>query len=247
MVRHVTLEDGKLYQCEVRESGNIVLTNKANFTVDMYLYQKHYTLYRPSTDYSELHLLCYSTFYFSTAVWNWKSHHQQDHQKQIASVKYSEPINVSRTDFVNRLVTLEEQFDGKNFSVRIAPVLFGDAGVYTCSLASNIFPTIELITVKVTAELSDTVTEGGNVTLNCSVSDVTASTRLVWINGDGETVGEKVLNGEEKSLSLIIQKAERDRGKWMCGVFDQDRLQIIVPYYQELNDSLGSIMEPRQH
>ncbi|XP_072923476.1 uncharacterized protein [Hemitrygon akajei] len=36
MVRHVTVEDGRLYQCEVRENGNIVFTSKANFTVDMY-------------------------------------------------------------------------------------------------------------------------------------------------------------------------------------------------------------------
>ncbi|XP_062908705.1 uncharacterized protein LOC134348852 [Mobula hypostoma] len=33
MVRHVTVEDGKLYQCEVRENGNVVFTSKANFTV----------------------------------------------------------------------------------------------------------------------------------------------------------------------------------------------------------------------
>ncbi|XP_059846455.1 uncharacterized protein LOC132405565 [Hypanus sabinus] len=242
MVRHVTVEDERLYQCEVRENGNVVLTSKADFTVDMYLYQEHYTLYRPSTDYSEFHLVCYSRYvkYF-TAVWNWKSHQRQDHQKQIASVKYSEPINVSRTDLGNRLVALVEQFNGKNFSVRIAPVLFGDAGVYTCSLELTAFLTIELITVKVTAEPSDTVTEGDTVTLSCSVSDVTASTRLVWINGDGETVGEKTLKGEEGSPSLIIQKAERGRGKWTCGVFDQDRLLIIIPYYQELSGIGNSI------
>ncbi|XP_059845855.1 uncharacterized protein LOC132405174 [Hypanus sabinus] len=34
MLRHVTVEDGELYQCEVRENGNIVFTSKANFTVD---------------------------------------------------------------------------------------------------------------------------------------------------------------------------------------------------------------------
>ncbi|XP_072120181.1 uncharacterized protein [Mobula birostris] len=242
MVRHVTVEDGKLYQCEVRENGNIVLTSKADFTVDTALYQQRYTLYRPSTDYSELHLVCYSRYtYYSTAVWNWGSRQQQNHQKQMAAAKYSEPISVHSAKFGNRLLTSVKLFNGKNLSERIVPVLFGDAGIYTCSLGSTTFLTIKLITVKVTAEPSDTVTEEDTVTLSCSVSDVTASTRLVWINGDGETVGDKTLTGEEKSLSLIVQKAERGRGKWTCGVFDQDRLRIIVPYYQELSGIGNSV------
>ncbi|XP_062908706.1 uncharacterized protein LOC134348853 [Mobula hypostoma] len=241
MVRHVTVKDGKLFQCEVRENGNIVLTSKADFTVDTHLYQKRYTLYRPSTEYSELHLVCYYPSAYTHGQWTWKSRQPQDQQKQIASATIHQPINVNSTDFENRLMTSVKKFNGKNFSVRIVPVLFGDAGVYTCFLETNTFLTIELITVKVTAEPSDTVTEGDTVTLSCSVSDVTASTRLVWINGDGKTIGDKTPTGEEKSLGLIVQKAERGRGKWMCGVFDQDRLRIIVPYYQELSGSRNSI------
>ncbi|XP_072120180.1 uncharacterized protein [Mobula birostris] len=241
MVRHVTVEDGKLFQCEVRENGNIVLTSKADFTVDTYLYGKHYILYRSSTDYSELHLVCYCSPAYISAEWTWSLRQPQGRQKQIASAKYSKPINVSSTDFGNRLGTSVKLFNGKDFNVRIVPVLFGDAGIYTCSLGSTKFLTIELITVKVTAEPSDTVTEGDTVTLSCSVSEVTALTRLVWINGDGETVGDKTLTGEEKSLSLIVQKADRGRGKWTCGVFDQDRLRIVLPYYQERSGSGNSI------
>ncbi|XP_062908704.1 uncharacterized protein LOC134348851 [Mobula hypostoma] len=241
MVRHITVEDGKLYQCEVRENSNIVFTSKADFTVGTDLYRKRYTLYRPSTEYSELHLVCYYPSAYTHGQWTWKSRQPQDQQKQIASATIHQPINVSSTDFENQLMTLVEKFNDKNISVRAVPVLFGDAGVYSCSLGSNTFLTIELITVKVTAEPSDTVTERDTITLSCSVSDVTASTRLVWINGDGETVGDKTLTGEEKSLSLNIQKAERGRGKCTCGVFDQDRLRIIVPYYQELSGSGNSI------
>ncbi|XP_059846456.1 uncharacterized protein LOC132405566 [Hypanus sabinus] len=241
MLRHITVEDGKLYQCEVRENGNVVGTSKADFTVNMDLYGGRYTFYRPSTDYSELHLLCYSRFAYGRGVWTWSSRQPHSHQKQIASATEHQPINVHGTDFGNRLMASVEQFDGKNFSAKIAPVLFGDAGIYICSLGSYIFLTIELITVKVTAEPSETVTEGDTATLTCSISDISASTRLVWINGDGENFGEKTLNGEEKSLSLIIHKAERRRGKWKCGVFVQDRLWILVPYYQELSGSVNSI------
>ncbi|XP_078267134.1 uncharacterized protein LOC144599772 [Rhinoraja longicauda] len=87
--------------------------------------------------------------------------------------------------------------------------------------------------VPVTAEPSDAVTEGDNVTLTCSVSHVTESMRLVLINGDGKSVGEKTLNVEDKSQSLVIQKAERGRGNWRCGLFNKDLPRLFVPYYQE--------------
>ncbi|XP_032868266.1 uncharacterized protein LOC116966230 [Amblyraja radiata] len=120
MVRHVTVEDGKLYVCEVRENGNILHTSNGDFTVN-----------------------------------------------------------------------------------------------------------------KFTAELSDVVTEGDNVTLTCSVSHVLGSMRLVWINGDGKRVGEKTLTWKEKSPSLVIQKAERGRGNWRCVLFHQDLPRLFVPYYQK--------------
>ncbi|XP_032872513.1 CD276 antigen homolog [Amblyraja radiata] len=155
--------------------------------------------------------------------------------KVIASAARSQPtiINVKGTNFGNRLVTSGKLYDGKDFNVRIVPVVFQDAGIYTCFLESIPFPTIDLITVKVTAEPSDAVTEGDNVTLTCSVSHDTGSMRLVWINGDGKRVGEKTLTEEEKSLSLVIQKAGRGRGNWRCVLFDQDLPRLFVPNYQK--------------
>ncbi|XP_032871829.1 CD276 antigen homolog [Amblyraja radiata] len=174
----------------------------------------------------------------ASKVWFWSPRPHQ-RLKVIASAARSQPIiiNVNGTNFVNRLVTSGKHFDGKDFNVRIVPVVFQDAGVYTCFLERNLFPAIDLITVKVTAEPSDAVTEGDNVTLTCSVSHVTGSMRLVWINGDGKRVGEKTLTEEEKSPSLVIQKAERGRGNWRCGLFHQDLPRLFVPY-QELRGSL---------
>ncbi|XP_059845857.1 uncharacterized protein LOC132405176 [Hypanus sabinus] len=238
MVRHVTVEDMELYQCEVWENGNVVGTSKADFTVDMGPHNKHYTLYRSVMDHSEFHLMCYSnTENYNNAAWTWLSDLHQSSWKTIATAFKSQPMNVSESHFVNRLMLTKTPFNGWNFSMRVFPVVFEDAGEYTCRLETITFMTITLSTVKVTAEPSDTVTEGDTVTLNCSVSDVTASMRLVWINGDGETFGEKTLSGEDKSLSLIIQKADRGRGKWTCGVFDQKTLQLSVPYNLEVRDN----------
>ncbi|XP_041050290.1 uncharacterized protein LOC121281412 [Carcharodon carcharias] len=249
IVKHVTVEDGKLYECEVKENGSIVITGNADFPVDKNIFEKNYTLYRSGTGHSELYLICYDYYDNSlpshnTAAWSWRSQHLQNHEKEIASASKSQPIDVNRNHFGNRLVPTETNFNGANFSVRIFPVLFEDAGVYTCSPGPYKMETIKLITVKVTAEPSDAVTEGDTVTLTCSVSDVTESMRLVWIDSDGKTVVEKTLNRQnrkEKSLKLIVQKAERGRGKWICVLFHQNKPQVSAPYYLEPSGSWNDI------
>uniref|UniRef100_UPI00398F6B92 uncharacterized protein n=1 Tax=Pristiophorus japonicus TaxID=55135 RepID=UPI00398F6B92 len=238
IVRNVAVEDQGLYACEVQENGSIILTEKDVFSVIQNLYQQSYTLYRSGTDHSELHLICstYSANYFNTAAWTWRSHRLQNQEDEIASASISQLINVNRTYFGNRLEPTDRNFNGDKFNVRIIPVLFDDAGVYTCYQGPRNYVTIKLITFKVTTEPSDAGPEGDYVTLTCSVSDVTESMRLVWINSDGKTVGEKTLNGwngEEKSLRLIIHKADRSGGNWICGLFYENWPQVLVPYYLE--------------
>ncbi|XP_048399891.1 uncharacterized protein LOC125458550 isoform X2 [Stegostoma tigrinum] len=247
MVKQVTVEDVELYMCEVQEHGSIFHTKTVYFSVSQYLSGKNYTVYRSDTDHNELNLGCYrDPRHYSTsntAAWSWKSGLQYQ-ERNIASASVDQPINVNRTHFGNRLDPRMSWFDGLKFNLRIVPVLFEDAGVYKCSFNSYKFVTITLITVKVTAESSDAETEGDSVTLTCSVSDVTESIRLVWINNDGKIVEEKALNGrkmEEKSLRLIVQKADRDRGKWTCVLFRQNMPQVSVPYYLELGGSLNEV------
>ncbi|XP_078267139.1 uncharacterized protein LOC144599776 [Rhinoraja longicauda] len=157
MVRHVTVEDGKLYVCEVQENGKIVHTSNGDFTVNKTLYKQRYTVYRSSTDHSELHLVCYNTHGDSSTVMAWTSRRLQRYNV-IATATASQPINVEGADFGNRLVTSAKPFDGKDFSVRIVPVLFQDAGRYSCFLGNEAsvnnegsrspFLTVDLITVK---------------------------------------------------------------------------------------------------
>ncbi|XP_067899204.1 uncharacterized protein [Heterodontus francisci] len=245
IIKHVVVEDEKSYVCEVQENRSVILTGEADFSVteSTDLSPKSYTVYRSGTDHSELYLICYDYYYYyydhNSAAWSWKSYHLQNQEKEIASASKYQLININRADFGSRLVPTMATFNGVNFSVRIVPVLFEDAGVYTCSLGLYKYVTIKLITVKVTAEPPDAVTEGDTVTLTCSVSDVTESMRLVWINSDGKTVEEKTLNGqngEEKSLRLIIQKADRGKGNWICVVFYQNKPQVLVPYYLECSE-----------
>ncbi|XP_032885759.1 uncharacterized protein LOC116978603 isoform X2 [Amblyraja radiata] len=242
IIKHVTVEDKEMYVCEVQGNGSIIHKARTDFSVSSYLNLKSYQLYRLATDHSELQLICfhyYNIVYSDYAAWTWKSSHLQSQEKEIVSASRFMPFNVNRTHFGNRLVPIMANFNGLDFNVRITPVLFEDAGVYSCSLGSDKFVTIKLITVKVTAEPSDAMTEGDNVTLTCSVSEVTESMRLVWINSEGKTVEEKFFEGgepEDNFLQLITQKADRDTGSWMCVLFHQNTPQHLVLYQKVSND-----------
>ncbi|XP_072120630.1 uncharacterized protein [Mobula birostris] len=243
MVRHVAVEDGELYECQVWEKENIVLTSKVYFTVKDELYQSQKTIYRSGTGQSELYLICFQRSYSScdSARWIWNAHLHQIQSREVVTASRSQSVQADTTYFRNRVVTTVLKFNGNDFSARIVPVLSEDAGVYKCYMDSVLIVTIELITVKVTAEPSDSVTEGDTIILTCSVSKVTESVRLLWINGHGKPVREKTLNGEEKSMSLMIKKFDRDRWNWKCGLFHQGRPQLLVPYYLDPSGNRTSI------
>ncbi|XP_072120631.1 uncharacterized protein [Mobula birostris] len=234
MVRHVGTEDPSLYTWEVQEKGSIVLTGDTNVGVDEDLRMKTYTIYRSDKDLSELDLICKVSTNLIETKWTWRSQHFQNEEKEIASTNRSEPIKVSRTYFGNRLAAIEGKLNDTNFSLKIIPVRFEDAGVFTCSLQTFKYVTIELITLKVTAEPPDGMTEGDTITLTCSVSRVTESIRLVWVNSNGEVMKEKIFmeqTQEERSLQLNITEATGDRRKWSCGLFHQNTPKIFIPYY----------------
>ncbi|XP_060692610.1 uncharacterized protein LOC132823088 [Hemiscyllium ocellatum] len=111
--------------------------------------------------------------------------------------------------------------------------------LYTCEVQKNgtTIITENIYVNQVTAEPSDAETEEDSITLTCSVSDVTESIRLVWIDCDGKVVAEKTVTGhneKEKSLRLIIQKADRAKGNWTCVLLHQNSPKVIIPYYLEI-------------
>ncbi|XP_069754208.1 uncharacterized protein [Narcine bancroftii] len=206
------------------------------------LYRKHYRLYRSDTDHSEIYLTCYSSKVYNNASWNWSSLLQQSSTKIIAAAFKSQPVTVNASHFANRLEHTGTYFNGRNFNIKISPLMFEDGGVYKCILELQEFVTITVITVKVTAKPSHPVTERDTVTLTCSVSAVDGLTRLVWINGNNKTVREKRVAGKEKSVSVTIQKSDRGKGNWTCALFEENRLQLLVPYSLEFRDKYTNII-----
>ncbi|XP_055498692.1 uncharacterized protein LOC129701493 [Leucoraja erinacea] len=230
MVQHVGAGSPNLYTWEVQENGSIVLTGDTNVEVDQDLHNKTYTVYRSVTGHSELVLICEASPQLSETKWTWRSRFQNKEKSTLRS----ELIHVNRSYFGNRLETTEGNVNDKNLHVRIVPMQFEDAGVYTCSTGSNKYVTIELITVTVTTEPSGAVTEGRNIALTCSVSHVTEPIRLVWINDEGKVVEEKNLmqtKQEDNFLQLIIAKVDGVRRNWTCVLFHQSTPKVFIPYY----------------
>ncbi|GCC20549.1 hypothetical protein chiPu_0019111 [Chiloscyllium punctatum] len=233
LVRSIRRLDVNLYTCEVQKNGTAIITE--NIYVNQVKYDFHdveYTCFRSSTVHSEFHLVSNTFFWtFHDFTWTWKSDRYPNQDEQIASFP---PLHLKKTYFGSRIITSSWYY---MTSIQITPVLFGDAGVYTLTADSAKRKTIKLIIVKVTTEPSDAETEEDSITLTCSVSDVTESIRLVWINSIGKVVAEKTVTGhneKEKSLHLIIQKADRVKGNWTCVLLHQNSPKVIIPYYLEI-------------
>ncbi|XP_048449375.1 uncharacterized protein LOC109937144 isoform X2 [Rhincodon typus] len=238
IVRHAGVENQNLYTWEIQENNSIILTGNINIDVDLNLHDKMYTLYRSVTDHSELELICEVDSVLSKTKWTWSSP-LKTQDNEIASSSKSKPVNINSTYFGSRLVRPVTSFTDRFFSIRIVPVQFEDAGVYRCSQGSDNHLTINLVTVKVTVEPSDAVTEGYTVTLICSVSHVTESVRLVWINSDGKIVAEKTFKEQKQerdSLQLVIQEFDKDGGNWTCILFNQNTPKVLIPYHLKYNE-----------
>ncbi|XP_069754188.1 uncharacterized protein [Narcine bancroftii] len=230
----VTLRREKVFICSIpalRHRGINTALDKKDCCIGECIkqedaYWKKWTLFRSSTDYDELHLnLKYaSCIYFFHLL------------KGAASATINNPIIVNSANFGNRMVT-----SVKYFRLNIVPVLFEDAGDYTCYCNQVPYTSIHLITVKVTAEPPDPLTEEDTVTLTCSVSELAESMRLVWINSIAKTAREMRATAKEKSVRLTIHKFERGRGDWRCGLFTKNVPQLLVPYYLKPSGSENSI------
>ncbi|XP_042196023.1 uncharacterized protein LOC121850055 [Callorhinchus milii] len=235
IVRHVRGDGKQKYMCEVQDNGSTVLAADMDFEVNTYEFDR-YTIYRSNTNHSELHLICKYNYPGYKFTWKWKPVHSYDPETQIASGYKDQNINIIRTHFGERLRPATTLFNGKDFTMHIVPVMFEDAGTYTCVAGTRSYATVKLITVKVTV---DTGTGGASTNLICSVSEVTETVRLVWMGNDSKTfITEKTLKAEsqeEKSLSLSVQGA--DGGTWTCVLFHQNSPRVAIPYYLEPSGS----------
>nr|XP_032821956.1 uncharacterized protein LOC116948871 [Petromyzon marinus] len=122
------------------------------------------------------------------------------------------------------------------FPLTLSLVTFSSGGVYTCEFTGYYRTgtlTMELVTMKVSANASSVVSEGATVTLRCDISNSGYGIGLVWYHG-----GTYI----DKGNSLTLNKVKRSQqGEWKCFLYHQHH-SPFASYTLELT-STGSHVE----
>ncbi|XP_067899147.1 uncharacterized protein [Heterodontus francisci] len=229
-------DDAHRYACKVQDNGRTVLSVPIELHFSMSEFGRQYTSYWPIFGYNSLNLNCKCKSKCNVSVWYRKNVNPPIRWKIISSADKKEQRNTNILEIQNRIIL--KHFDGMSFPLQIYPAQFEDAGTYRCTMDTRDLVTIELITTKVSAIPSHSLSDGDSVSLTCSVSHVNTPTRLVWMNnGRKILVKEKTFNspGEgNNSLSLFIQKIGQHNRNWTCLVFNGTMLKIYIAYKLEV-------------
>ncbi|XP_072369039.1 uncharacterized protein [Scyliorhinus torazame] len=228
-----------LSKCWLRKTFDPMLTNGCLIGFCMSSgFGKQYTSYWPIFDHGLIDLSCKSKSKQNVSTWYWRNDSQIARIRLVSSADKKDERNTNNLDIQNRIRL--KNFDGMSFPLQISPAQFEDAGNYECTMDTMHLVKIELITMQVSAIPSHPLTEGDSVSLACSISQVSNSTRLVWMdNGRNILVKEKTFNlsGEGKySLSLFIPKIGQHNRRWTCLVFNRSMLKIHIVYRLAVNE-----------
>ncbi|KAI1899753.1 hypothetical protein AGOR_G00065000 [Albula goreensis] len=115
------------YFCKVRgEREKLLFNNSRELSVAQDTYSSYYSLYRGSTNSSDVELACRFTGGYRGATWFWTPVSTKT-QEKVASAGINQTAEVRKADGDGGRFS-SPGFDGKDFPLRISPVQFGDAG-----------------------------------------------------------------------------------------------------------------------
>ncbi|XP_035264828.1 uncharacterized protein LOC118222949 isoform X22 [Anguilla anguilla] len=221
------------YSCSLEQNG-LLLHNVSNtLSVRKDTYHTSYNLYRDSSDSTEVVFVCASPSHHRTARWAWVPFFEGK-TKTLATAGKDGKVRISTGIDGERFSS--DGYDGILFPLRISPVMFQDAGRYSCYVDNSYFSYITLITLQVSAEPPGGLSRNRSVVLNCEISHVIGSVTLAWLRlkgGRGELVKQEVLSEghPEKMLSLTLPILSRDQLHWACAVFTESMLRAQVPLH----------------
>ncbi|XP_064169581.1 uncharacterized protein LOC135242425 [Anguilla rostrata] len=229
------------YSCSLEQNG-LLLHNVSNtLSVRKDTYHTSYNLYRDSSDSTEVVFVCASPSHHTTARWAWVPFFEGK-TKTLATAGKEGKVRISTEIDGERFSS--DGYDGIRFPLRISPVMFQDAGRYSCYVDNSYFSYITLITLQVSAEPPGGLSRNQSVVLNCEISQVIGSVTLAWLRmkeGRGELVKQEVLSEghPEKMLSLTLPILSRDQLHWACAVFTESMLRTQVPLHLTLPTQPG--------
>ncbi|XP_072541378.1 uncharacterized protein [Salminus brasiliensis] len=217
------------YTCRLRRNGTVLMHQSQTLHVTDSTYSKKiFSLYRESSDSSDLSLICKSEKRYDRIQWQ----RQQPDLILISAEKGREPKVNGPIDPGKGSST---SYDGHEFIFHISPVRFNYSGTYTCvGCDQTPYFRVKLHTVRVSAEPPDGVFSNMSVDLTCEVSEVADPLNLAWLRMEGNTavlVKQDILSKENSSrtLSVTLRNLSEDQLAWQCAVFTEDTLRALAP------------------
>ncbi|XP_058890036.1 uncharacterized protein LOC117426425 isoform X2 [Acipenser ruthenus] len=221
------------YSCDLLKKETYLYGFYNRLTLKTSTFYSRYTLYRDGANRSEVQLICRSSNRNEMAQWTWHSE-ASSQSIHIASANRNGPVGISDKVVGQRIRSPVTVYDGYYFPLHISPVVFQDAGIYTCYTDNYVSVSITLITVQVSVEPPGVLAIGDEATLTCTVSGFRERIRLVWLRDDDGTVvtvKEETLSASasNRSLALFIPRVGTEQLKWACVVFQESLPSAYFP------------------
>ncbi|XP_056098055.1 uncharacterized protein LOC130076826 [Rhinichthys klamathensis goyatoka] len=234
------------YYCRLMEDGRVatVRIHTLNLRSNSYNgYNKINTIYRQSSNNSDVSLICKSKKEYHRWKWTWEP--RPNSQTDLIAVEKGREVKVKGPIKPGRLSSTT--YNSQVFIFHISPVNFNYSGTYRCITdeQKTTYTTTMLHTIRVSVEPSDGVLGKRSVILTCEVSEVTDSVMLVWLRMEGNrgVLGKQQIMTEKNNklqLTVNLSSNETDPLHWQCAVFTEDTLRALAPITISLSSSSGT-------
>nr|XP_046197132.1 uncharacterized protein LOC124029450 [Oncorhynchus gorbuscha] len=207
--------------CTLKQNGTLLYEIYNTLNVETSTFNKPVTLFRESSNSSEVEMMCRSSSCHRKASWTKSS----STEEAPATLTSDDRLEIDRFS--------SPTFKQKDFPLRLSPVEFEDGGVFRCNCNNNLMSYVQLTTIQVSASRGPP--GGQSVVLKCEVSEVNGDpVTLAWLRMEGRTglvVKKDILTGSQPNwtLSVTLPSLQRDQLDWQCAVFREDMLRASVP------------------
>ncbi|XDV30437.1 hypothetical protein PO909_033361 [Leuciscus waleckii] len=227
------------YYCRLMEDGNLSTVRNHTLNVSSNSHNgntKMNTIYRQSSDNSDVSLICKSRKEYESWKWTWEP--RPNSQTDLIAVEKGREVQVKGQIKPGRLSSTT--FNSQSFIFHISPVNFKYSGTYRCITNTGIYTTTMLHTIRVSVEPPDGVLRNQSVILTCEVSEVTDSVMLVWLRMEGNrgVLGkQQIMTKKNNKLQLTVNLSSNETEHWQCAVFTEDTLRALAPITLSLSSS----------
>ncbi|XP_055727351.1 uncharacterized protein LOC129816640 [Salvelinus fontinalis] len=206
--------------CALRQNGTLLYGVYNTLNVQKSTFNMPVTLFRESSNSSEVEMRCRSSYGYSKASWT------------KASSPAEAPATLTSDDRLEIGRFSSPTSNQKDFPLRLSPVAFEDGGVFRCHFNNNLMSYVQLTTIQVSASRGPP--GGQSVVLKCEVSEVNGDpVTLAWLRMEGRTglvVKQDILTESQPNwtLSVTLPSLHKDQLDWQCVVFREDMLRASV-------------------